>query len=404
MSDGALFHCPPDFLLLSSFFFFLMIRRPPRSTLDRSSAASDVYKRQVMSSIAAPNCACPNIPPPTGNNVSICQGQTIPALMVTIGSGLQANWYNVSTGGIPFATNTTSFIPTAAGTWYVETIDPATGCKSATRLPISLTINALPVAGITGDNTICSGTNLTLNGSGVGNYQWSNGGGTGTDATYNGVTTNTTYTLIVTNVNMCKDTASFSVAVTPTPTLSIGTIDCSTDFSTFDIEISYTNGDLLYDAGTLVGNTIKLIPITTNTVNIQVISSQNPECQANLTVSAPDCSCPFINPPTGNNVIICQGDPLPTLQVDANGLSANWYNSANGGVSIASNTLTFTPTSPGTWYVETFDPITGCKSNQRLQIILIIDNNLPIVAIANEPISLCAVSYTHLTLPTSDLV
>ena len=28
-------------------FVFLMIRRPPRSTLDRSSAASDVYKRQV---------------------------------------------------------------------------------------------------------------------------------------------------------------------------------------------------------------------------------------------------------------------------------------------------------------------------------------------------------------------
>ena len=30
-----------------AFFFFLMIRRPPRSTLDRSSAASDVYKRQA---------------------------------------------------------------------------------------------------------------------------------------------------------------------------------------------------------------------------------------------------------------------------------------------------------------------------------------------------------------------
>ena len=28
--------------------FFLMIRRPTRSTLDRSSAASDVYKRQVL--------------------------------------------------------------------------------------------------------------------------------------------------------------------------------------------------------------------------------------------------------------------------------------------------------------------------------------------------------------------
>ena len=28
-------------------FFFLMIRRPPRSTQSRSSAASDVYKRQA---------------------------------------------------------------------------------------------------------------------------------------------------------------------------------------------------------------------------------------------------------------------------------------------------------------------------------------------------------------------
>ena len=36
-------------VLLFFFFyiFFLMIRRPPRSTLDRSSAASDVYKRQT---------------------------------------------------------------------------------------------------------------------------------------------------------------------------------------------------------------------------------------------------------------------------------------------------------------------------------------------------------------------
>ena len=29
-----------------------MIRRPPRSTLDRSSAASDVYKRQVYGLVA----------------------------------------------------------------------------------------------------------------------------------------------------------------------------------------------------------------------------------------------------------------------------------------------------------------------------------------------------------------
>src|SRR5678816_1567774 len=31
--------------------FFLIIRRPPRSTLDRSSAASDVYKRQLYDNL-----------------------------------------------------------------------------------------------------------------------------------------------------------------------------------------------------------------------------------------------------------------------------------------------------------------------------------------------------------------
>ena len=48
-------------MLYCIFFFFLMIRRPPRSTLDRSSAASDVYKRQAVnvSDIYAMN-ATPN--------------------------------------------------------------------------------------------------------------------------------------------------------------------------------------------------------------------------------------------------------------------------------------------------------------------------------------------------------
>ena len=37
-----------DCLTVVMYVFFLMIRRPPRSTQSRSSAASDVYKRQVL--------------------------------------------------------------------------------------------------------------------------------------------------------------------------------------------------------------------------------------------------------------------------------------------------------------------------------------------------------------------
>ena len=39
-------------------FFFLMIRRPPRSTLDRSSAASDVYKRQLRIASEGARAGC----------------------------------------------------------------------------------------------------------------------------------------------------------------------------------------------------------------------------------------------------------------------------------------------------------------------------------------------------------
>ena len=38
-------------MTLFSAVFFLMMRRPPRSTLDRSSAASDVYKRQAQTKL-----------------------------------------------------------------------------------------------------------------------------------------------------------------------------------------------------------------------------------------------------------------------------------------------------------------------------------------------------------------
>eukprot|EP00658_Telonema_sp_P-2_P053917 TRINITY_DN42691_c0_g1_i1.p1 TRINITY_DN42691_c0_g1~~TRINITY_DN42691_c0_g1_i1.p1 ORF type:complete len:187 (-),score=31.50 TRINITY_DN42691_c0_g1_i1:55-615(-) len=41
-------------LLSYCIVFFLMIRRPPRSTLSSSSAASDVYKRQVVISTSLP--------------------------------------------------------------------------------------------------------------------------------------------------------------------------------------------------------------------------------------------------------------------------------------------------------------------------------------------------------------
>ena len=43
------------------FFFFLMIRQPPRSTQSRSSAASDVYKRQGVDKFSGARVSAPDL-------------------------------------------------------------------------------------------------------------------------------------------------------------------------------------------------------------------------------------------------------------------------------------------------------------------------------------------------------
>ena len=52
------------FFFFFFFFFCLMIRRPPRSTQSRSSAASDVYKRQVYQQ---------------GDFIDLCRGPHVPS-------------------------------------------------------------------------------------------------------------------------------------------------------------------------------------------------------------------------------------------------------------------------------------------------------------------------------------
>ena len=73
--------------------------------------------------VNAPNCNCPTVNAPiSSGDETICQGETIPTLTVTVGVGQTANWYSTATGGTVLVggSNTTSFTPTAAGTFYAE--------------------------------------------------------------------------------------------------------------------------------------------------------------------------------------------------------------------------------------------------------------------------------------------
>ena len=111
--------------------------------LDIQLTATSSAGCEITKTVSSPNCTCPIVNSPvSGGNKSICEGQTIPALTVSLGENTTADWYDVNL--ILVASSTLSYTPTKAGIYYVQARSLQNNCVSATRTPVSLTINALP--------------------------------------------------------------------------------------------------------------------------------------------------------------------------------------------------------------------------------------------------------------------
>ncbi len=172
-----------------------------------------------------------------------------------------------------------------------------------------------------------------------------------------------------------SSTCITTVTINQTPTLSLVNTTCAPSLLTYDVSFTSTAGVISSTAGTVSGNTITGIPAGTNIT----ITADNNGCTASLNVMAPVCACPPIASATNsNNPTICFGAPIPSLTVDmvAAGYQINWYNTAVGGVTIATNTNMYTPTNPAvgtyTYYVEVVQTVSGCVST-RTPVILTIN-------------------------------
>ncbi|MBK7342225.1 MAG: gliding motility-associated C-terminal domain-containing protein [Saprospiraceae bacterium] len=101
--------------------------------------------------IDPPNCNCPPVPNPVNlDDPSICQGDPIPTLNVTVGPGDIANWYSAPNGGTLLQANSTSYTPVVSNPgvyiYYVEAVNAMfPNCKSPQRTPVELTILQKPV-------------------------------------------------------------------------------------------------------------------------------------------------------------------------------------------------------------------------------------------------------------------
>jgi len=92
-------------------------------------------------SVSPRDCNCPSLAAPAGNSIEICEGETIPELVVSVEEGLEVNWYDASSGGNLLQTNSPSYIPSTGGTYYAESLDPENACTSNVRTSLELIIN-----------------------------------------------------------------------------------------------------------------------------------------------------------------------------------------------------------------------------------------------------------------------
>ncbi len=145
---------------------------------------------------------------------SICSGDSA---SITATGGNDYNWSTGANGP------TVTVTPTADSTYTVITVD-SNFCQSFDSFTV--TVNALPVVSIAGDSAICEGGTDTLTASGGTTYTWSTGDST-PSIQVNPITP-TTYTVTVTDVNICSSTDSFSVAVNAVPVVTISLIGSDT--------------------------------------------------------------------------------------------------------------------------------------------------------------------------------
>jgi len=236
---------------------------------------------------------------PTALNLSSSQtpdtcGQNVGTASVVASGGTPAYTYVWAPSAQTNATATA-----LAGGTYTCTVTDANGC-SDTAVVIVTTSNA-PVASITGNNIICSGNSTTLTGNGGGTYSWS------TTATTTAITvsptTNTTYTLYVSN-GSCSDTAIISVILNQTPVAAITGNDtvCAGASTTLT-----ASGGGIYSWNT--GATTTAITVTPTTNTSYTIYVSNGSCSDSSVMNVVVNPLPVVttNP---SSVTVCVGDSV----------------------------------------------------------------------------------------------
>ncbi|MFK7907848.1 MAG: hypothetical protein AB8B69_22140, partial [Chitinophagales bacterium] len=317
-----------------------------------------------------------------------CSGETVTIAAGVINGSETYSWSDGSIGDNQTFDRSFTF----NNTFTVTITD---GIETETQT-INVVINASPTPNITAtentgtanDGVICSGDNVTLDSgiAGATAYAWSDGGGTNQTATYTNITSNTTYTVTVTNSGGCTGSDEFEVTVdTPTATSitfdeDAGTADdgnvCAGDTG---IGIIAPSGFSVYAWSSVGGSSQSFTHVAgaagTEIFTVTVTNSNGCTATAEnvLTVNGlpvtPSITVAETSGSADNDGTICNGEEAI---LDAGSYDAYLWSESNA------TTQTISVTAGGT-YTVTVSNTDGCSATDE---IIITGNPSPTAAIA----------------------
>lgn len=314
---------------------------------------------------------------------SICSGDSI--TLNAIGA-TSYTWSNGTT------TNSVVLKPT---TTTVYTLTGNSGCGIVQKT-FTITVNPLPNVIANASNTlVCYGNSTKLYGSGAISYNWSNG--ISNNVFFNPTVT-TTYTVVGTTSIGCKNSASITVSVNPTPTLNIvqtSSLLCLGQTATLSVSgantYTWNNGQ----------NTAGIVVTATNTgffgYNVTGVNSVGCSKNASVSVSCYSASPSFsFASPTqtvcavSSNTIVFP--PVSTYPYDV-------YSCVQPGTSCDVNGLILNP-SPLSQTVYSVTATNGCGS--VTQTVQVIPQALPVLTLS-APDSVCSGTTYSYSVSGADL-
>jgi gliding motility-associated-like protein len=296
--------------------------------------------------------------------LSFCQGGTV---TLTATGGVSYLW---STGA-----TTNSIIADTSGDYSVTVTNP-NGCI-ATTSPTSVVVWDLPIAAISSTgSSICLGSTATLTATGGVNYAWSNGSNNANTT----VNSSNTYTVTVTDINGCTNTASEQVTVNPIPVPVISANGPVTFCSGSSVTLNASGANsFVWSDGTL-GSTLNVTQ--SGTYYVQGTSNAGCTGTSNVIQIVVNPS-PVVAAITGANSL-CEGTAI-TLSTATNG---GVWSTSNSFIATVNNNGVVTGINAGTTVISYTVSNGSCNTTVSALVTVLNTPATPTIT-AGGPTSVC---------------